>query len=555
MKTVLMTTLMTTTVLLTACDSYLTDDPKSQITPEQAYNSVNSLKKNALLTIYNYIGGHASSQGLQGTDKGVYDMNSFTTDEQIIPVRGGDWYDGGIWLRLFSHKWTEGEGPFMDTWNYLYKVVMLCNEGIERIAAYKTNDIDEIVKLDAYNAELRALRAMYYYYLMDLFGRVPLVTTTDIKSSELTLCDRQTLFYWIYQELNDALPLLPLQWSQHNTNEYYGRMTIFVAYFIMMKMAINAEIYTDNNWTDNVWPDGRSIMLKTTQYFTTESNTSNAWETVKFIYNTVKDYYGLAENYFINFQVDNEVSPENIFIIPINPMLYANKNNYFERSRHYCHGAALGGKGDNGPCATVSTMKTFGYTGKEGQKTDGRFSANFFDGPVFINGREVYLDDGVTPLIYQPLAVTRVDLSGNEYEKTAGARIAKYNIEAEFKDERMEHNDIVLFRFADMVMMYAEALYRLGDNTEALKALNEVHTRTNDKKLERIDDDVLLDERLMELMWEGWRRNDLIRFHRFNKKYDLKIDTAFEADGHTIVFPIPADMLVMHPDWEQNPGY
>ena len=70
-----------------------------------------------------------------------------------------------------------------------------------------------------------------------------------------------------------------------------------------------------------------------------------------------------------------------------------------------------------------------------------------------------------------------------------------------------------------------------------------------------MNEDVLLHERLMEFMWEGWRRNDLVRFGRFNKPYDLKTDTSGETDGHTTVFPIPADMMVMHPDWKQNPGY
>ena len=542
--------------MLTSCDRYLTDEPKSQITPGEAYNSVGNLKKNALLTVYNYIGGHEQSQGLQGTDRGVYDLNSFTTDEQIVPIRGGDWYDGGLWSRLFFHTWTAGEAPLKDTWDYLYKVVILCNEGIEHIDAFQTTDADEIQELRSYRAELRAVRAMFYFYLMDLFGRVPLVTSTDIRSGEMTLSDRQTLFYWIYDELVEAMPYLKNEKSQLPNTEWYGRVTTYVAYFLMMKLAVNAEVYTDNDWTDNQRPDGRQIMLKSFDHRDGHFFEANAWETVRQIAYIIYPFFNLAGYYPDNFDVANETSPENIFVIPMHPLLYSNKYNYFFRSRHYCHGAALGGGAENGPCATVSTIRAFGY-GKEDY--DARLEFNFYYDEVNVNGYPVYEDDGKTPLVYHPLAVTSFDLSGEPYEKTAGARIAKYSVDATARDDgRLSNNDIVLFRFADAMLMYAEACYRLGLIEEGLLPLNAVYHRSNGnikQKYDDITDDILLHERLKEFMWEGWRRNDLIRFGRFHKPYDLKQDNNHEADGHTIVFPLPADMMAMHPDWKQNPGY
>ena len=542
--------------LLTSCNSFLTDEPKSQITPEEAYNSVKNLKLNALLTIYNYIGGHEQSQGLQGTDRGVYDLNSFTTDEQIVPTRGGDWFDGGLWSRLFFHTWSAGEAPLKNTWDYLYKVVILCNEGIEHINAYKTTNVEEQEELESYKAELRAVRAMFYFYLMDLYGRVPLVTQTGVKSNEMTLADRKTLFFWIYNELNEAMPYLSDEKSNRPNTEYYGRVTATVAYFLMMKLAINAEVYTDNDWIDQQRPDGRQIILKTYDFRDGEIIEANAWQTVKEISYLLYPYYKLAEYYPDNFDVNNENSPENIFVIPMNPLLYSNKYNYFFRSRHYCHGAALNGGAENGPCATVSTIKAFGY-GKDDY--DIRLTFNFYYDEVIVNGHQVYEDDGKTPLVYHPLAVTDIDLSGEPFEKTAGARIAKYSVDATARDDgRLGNNDIVLFRFADVVLMYAEACYRLGETEDALKALNSVFTRSNHDarpSYKEVNDDILLQERLLEFMWEGWRRNDLIRFDRFHKPYDLKNSSEHEADRHTIVFPIPADMMVMHPDWEQNPGY
>ena len=546
-------------VALISCDDYLTDDPQSQITPEEAYGTIDALKKNALLSVYNYIGGADHSQGLQGTDRGVYDLNSFSTDEQLAPVRGSDWYDGGLWYRLFFHKWTAGEAPLKDTWDYLFKVVMLCNEGIERMDAFKTNDSNEQALLESYKAELRALRAMYYFYLMDLYGRVPLVTSTDTKSSQMTLSDRKTPFYWIYNELSDVLPVLPSEYSQFPNSEYYGRMTAFVVYFVMMKLAINAEVYTDNDWTDNVRPDGRDIILKSSDAFTYRITEDNAWKTVQNLFHSIEEFYTLSEYYSDNFAVHNESSRENIFVIPMNPLLFNNKYWYFFRSRHYLHGAALNCASENGPCATVSTVRTFGFD--EGLCIpDNRFYYNFYHDDVAVNGQLVRDEDGVTALHYRPLAVTKFDLSGEKYEKTAGARIFKYEFDFNSRDDgRLMNNDIVLFRFADMILMYAEACYRLGDKESAVAAINKVYSRSNNPEAwtpyAEVNDDILLRERLMEFMWEGWRRNDLIRFGRFNKPYDLKTDASHEADGHTIVFPIPADLLVMHPDWKQNPGY
>ena len=546
-------------IALTSCNDFLTDDPKSQITTEEAYGTIDALKKNALLSVYNYIGGADHSQGLQGTDRGVYDLNSFTTDEQLAPVRGSDWYDGGLWYRLFFHKWTAGEAPLKDTWEYLFKVVMLCNEGIERMDAFKTNNPDEHALLESYKAELRALRAMYYFYLMDLYGRVPLVTSTDTKSSQMTLSDRKTLFYWIYNELSDVLPVLPTDYSQFTNSEYYGRMTAFVVYFVMMKLAINAEVYTDNDWTDNVRPDGRDIILKSRDAFTYNITEDNAWKTVQYLYAALAEFFTLSENYAENFAVRNETSRENIFVIPMNPLLFSNKYWYFFRSRHYLHGAALNCASENGPCATVSAIRTFGFD--EGFcNPDIRFYYNFYYDDVAVNNQLVRDEDGVTALHYRPLAVTKFDLSGEKYEKTAGARIYKYEFDYNSRDDgRLMNNDIVLFRFADAILMYAEACYRLGDKESAVAAINKVFTRSNDPDTwapyTDVNDDILLRERLMEFMWEGWRRNDLIRFGRFNKPYDLKTDASQEADGHTTVFPIPADLLVMHPDWQQNPGY
>ncbi len=100
--------------------------------------------------------------------------------------------------------------------------------------------------------------------------------------------------------------------------------------------------------------------------------------------------------------------------------------------------------------------------------------------------------------------------------------------------------------------MKAEAAVRNGENGNT--ELNLVRNRSGMGNRTATLDNILA-ERLMELMWEGWRRNDLIRFNRFHKSYDLRTALATEADRHTIVFPIPSRALSLNTHLTQNKGY
>ena len=111
--------LMVSLLALGSCNKFLEDEPTDRIPADEAYNTLSDLQLNALGPIYRNIGGSGDSQGLQGTARGVWDLNTFSTDEAIIPTRGADWYDGGIWQNLFLHRF--GNVDFTgDTWNYLF---------------------------------------------------------------------------------------------------------------------------------------------------------------------------------------------------------------------------------------------------------------------------------------------------------------------------------------------------------------------------------------------------------------------------------------------------
>ena len=125
------------------------------------------------------------------------------------------------------------------------------------------------------------MRAMYYYYLMDLFARIPLVQSSSVAMKDVLQSDRKTVFEFIFRELQEAEPLLSDVHS-NQSGPYYGCITRPVVTFLLAKLALNAEVYTDNDWTDTQRPDGKNIK------FTVNGNELNAWETTVYYCDQLK---------------------------------------------------------------------------------------------------------------------------------------------------------------------------------------------------------------------------------------------------------------------------
>lgn len=527
-------------IVLFSCDRFLKEDPRDKLPEEEVYKTLSDLYLNTVASLYNYVGGFSDSQGLQGTGRGVYDLNTFTTDEAIVPTRGGDWYDGGFWQGLFLHQWGVENDAIQATWEYLYKVVMLCNKSLEEIGRFSEAHTDGV--LPVYRAEVQAMRAMYYYYLMDMFGCVPLVLSSSPTMKDVVQSERKAVFDFVIQQLQEAAPLLS-EVHSNQSGPYYGRITRPVVLFLLAKLALNAEVYTDNDWTDHQRPNGRNI------YFEVNGEQLNAWQTVITYCDQLKDMgYRLEPDYRTNFAVFNEPSVENIFTIPMNKTMYTNQMQYLFRSRHYNHAKAYGLGGENGPSATIEALETFGY---ETTGQDPRFDFCYFAGIVYdLKGNVVRLDNG-TVLEYLPWEVA-LDISDTPAEQTAGARMKKYEVdETGTKDGKLMENDIVLFRYADVLLMKSEAKVRNGENGDA--ELNEVRGRVGaTSRIATLE--TLLDERQLELAWEGWRRQDLIRFGKFTRAYSSRPPLPDEENGYTTVFPIPEKIRLMA-SMKQNPGY
>ena len=565
--------------------SCLDEHPKDQLDADKIYGTPSDIYVNAVASLYNYIGGANEGEGIQGTCRGIYDYNTLTTDEAIIPIRGGDWYDGGLWNAMYQHRWTADDEPLYDTWKYLYKVIVLCNNSIDIIHSKSSSEMQSPILTDeqrnAYLAEVRAVRALMYDEAMDMFGRVPLVLSeietryaiTDAgkqNGSQNTIgnlptqSSRSEVFRFVFDELQQVLPYLPDEHSNKEGN-YYGRITQPVVNFLLAKLALNAEIYTYDDWTNGYAHrlSGKDIMFdvpagdgNTLVNGDTGKNSlsngflkKNAWETCIYYCNQLaKEGYALEDDYAFNFSTHNETSKENIFTIPMDKNIYTNQFHYLFRSYHYTHGGALGWGSENGTCATISTMKANHYGEAD---EDARCKVNFVAGVVKVDSKELKMDNG-KPLEYQPFEVMQ-NLTNSPYIKTAGARMGKYEVDrTSYMDGKLQSNDIVLFRYADALLMKAEAKVRNGEDGSA--ELNAVRARVGMPSRPATLDNIL-EERLLELVWEGCRRQDLIRFGKFTEAYDLREPLEKEASGYTIVFPIPQKCRDLNKNLQQNPGY
>ena len=122
-----------------------------------------------------------------------------------------------------------------NVWKYLFKVIVISNQSLSIIDSHQTLLSAEQTR--DFTAEVRAVRALFYYYAMDMFGRVPIVTSYDVKLEQVTQSERSEVFKFIVDELQDVAPQLADEHSNKEGN-YYGRVTRPVANFLLAKLCL-----------------------------------------------------------------------------------------------------------------------------------------------------------------------------------------------------------------------------------------------------------------------------------------------------------------------------
>lgn len=459
-----------------------------------------------------------------GNHNSFYSLNMIAGDEAHIPHRGSDWFDGGQWLRVHRHEYNADEASVRIGWNDLYEGISNCN----RVVALFEDLVDqgEVEASVAANfiAELKVLRAYFYYWLLDMYGNVPIVTSFADAPENPPTQSRADVYAFVESELSENVPLL----TQTKDGTTYGRFNYWSGKALQARLYLNAEIY-----------------IGTAEW-------QKAADATNEIINS--GLYSLEADYFSNFNTDNSGSAENILVIPYDEV-QAQGFNWPAMTLHYGSQETfdLTFQPWNGYCAVQDFYESYNDADlRKGEYGNQQVRGNFIAGPQFkSNGTDPIVDNDFDDPDGEAVVFTPAlnELEPGAYRE-AGARIGKY----EFNLGTTENisNDFVLLRFSEVLLNRAEALWRMNSgDAEALSLVNQVRARADMADYATLNADNLLEERGRELAFEGLRRSDLIRFGTYNDAWRFK----GASDANKNIFPIPTEQINANPNLSQNPGY
>lgn len=477
----------------------------SEITTGSYYNSGEEV-------LSAYLATYAPLQDVYEED--YFNITEFSTDEASRPTKVANGYDGGQWIRYHRHEWLVTENRVKTVWDKCFKGIGFVNSNLADFSKLDFKALKVSKSKEQITAEMRAMRAFYYYMLCDLFGGVPLVEQVGVPAAP-SRASREQVFEYVEKELKEVLNQLPVKGDKDS----YGKMTQGAALSILAKLYLNAE-----EWTGKArWQDCMDICDQ--------------------IISSGK--YKLDPTWQYPFRYFNEDSEENIFVIAYD-QLHSVDFNYPGRCLHYSH------KEKYQMVATPSNgiVTEIGFYSKF-KKNDKRIEQWLVGLQLNFNGDTLYCtqEKRGKPLILDPNVI-----SMEKGYEDSGVRNVKYEIQIGTRNGN--DNDLPITRYADVLMMKAECLLRTSKKADALSLINEVRARSfevgdPDRAYTDITMDEFLDERAREFAYECWRRQDLIRFGKFNEAWWDKKAT----DPTKKLFPIPDARVKANPNLEQNPGY
>jgi len=467
-------------------------------------------------------GVYITLYGPWSNQNNIFALQEHTTDEMIGPTRGSDWDDNGNWRVLHAHQWDANHAHNADAFRDLLRT------------SFSSTDILRFNPNAQVTAEARFLRAFTNFFVLDNWDQVPYrENTTDPNEVPKVRKGLESLDY-IIKELNELMPNLP-------DNPRTFRASKNAARVLLMQCYLNKGVYK-NRATPAFDNADMDLVISLADQIIAQNR------------------YSLTPNYFDNFAPDNDlISTENIFTLgnrdPAAPGGGLNGNGVmfsYHESLHYNSPVANGG-GWNG----FTTLSDF-YD--KFSATDLRREASY-TGVTDVYGIKVGFLIGQQ---FGPNGVILKDRKGNnlvfkrevhllETDPVAielnGIRVVKYV--PDYGPQFPTSNDWVFYRYADVLLMKAEALLRKNSAALALAPVNLVRARAGLAPLTSITVDNLLDELGREFYWEGHRRMDLIRFGKFLLAWQEKT----VSDPTRLLFPIPNRSLASNPNLSQNPGY
>lgn len=459
-------------------------------------------------------------EGLTSFVRGLWNLNELTTDEAICSW--GDPYIPDLNANNYSATNEQIRGMYLR----LYYNIRVCNYFLENTAA-KTDEIS--VKQ---RAEARFIRALNYFYLLDMFGNVPLVTSTTV--TQPTQATKAQLFSWIESEL---IGIEPSMYAARQSPYY--RANAAANWLLLSRLYLNAEVYTGTaRWNDaalyskKVLDAGYQLNPAYKQLF-------------------------MADNAGpIDGSTANTAPQEIIFAIVADGVTATSwgSTTFLVASTHN------------------SDMTNWGSTqGWEGNRARAALIHKFY--PTSVDASDISdLTTGVpgatkdTRALFYGLNRT-LDIT-NVSTFTQGYSVTKFsNLRADgqsTKDAGFVDTDFPLFRLAEANLNYAEAVLRGGATVggyTALSAINALRLRAEATQLTTVDLQTVLDEKAREFFFEGQRRTDLIRYAKFAGSTDYNWDWKGGTPGgipfatHYNLFPIPQSEIENNPNLVQNVGY
>ncbi|KIA87315.1 RagB/SusD family nutrient uptake outer membrane protein [Flavobacterium sp. AED] len=448
-------------------------------------------------------------RGFQDQDK-MFALDEMSSDALVGPTRGGDWDDNAKWRQLHTHTWAPDNNEIRGAWNSLLSNVYNCNLVVENGTA------TEVV-------QARFLRAFYYYNVVDLYGQAPYREAGSALTDDPKVWTRQEATAFIISELEAIVGSLPARVA--------GDASIAnkdAAHFLLAKIYLNKGVF---NAADAAGP-----------------YVFDAADMTKVVSHVDAISSSLAADYWDNFKPDNNTSPE---------ILFSSKNlrggagggiqSRWRMGMHYNQTP----DGWNGFATVAEYYNKFNPNDRRIKNADPAIIAAFGNNVGFQIG-QMYKPGGVTPLQDRnghPLVYTAALtlITGGATLETAGIRSQKYIPDA--TNLGTPENDYELMRYSDALLMKAEAVLRGGAGTVGT-IMTDIAARSGQAASPATLDGIYL-ERGKELWYEGWRRNDMIRFGKFLAARELK---PYVSDNRYALYPIPADAL-FNANLKQNPGY
>lgn len=482
-----------------------------------------------------------------------FSMQSISTDEAILPYRGGtDWGDGGKYMDLYRHAMTSGNVVMRDVWNGVTKHISRSVSAINALTPLVETNSQAVV----YLAEARAMRALFNHILLDAFGLVFVKDNIDDQSVILRGSDAVD---YIISELEAALPDLST-----TTAVGPGRMTVTGAKALLARIHLNAAVYRDPYGTPNFTTADMDAVIQYT------NDVINSGE------------HALSAEYFEIFDDENHTNKELIFAIDQREDLGGhNRMAYFSMSGDFYPLPEFpSANGTDGPAITPDFYQTWvdAYGDVDPADADPRFHKdNLINEPGCVSAADFEIDRGIyRGLLYglqherggdpfercegdkyvvdlvinqrsevgDPVFHTlEVDFTANS-SHSSGYRVEKYAFSKTSDSGRNKGQaDLVILRYADIYLMRAEAQLRKGDAGSALADVNFVRAsrtaRHTAPALDAMDLDILYRERGFEFYWEFQRRTDMIRFGKYEDSYTEKTN----SDPKKRLFPIPQSAI------------